>query len=171
MSPPEIPLFDLLTRQPLPHEGLGDVLPFSQTCEDRFREIVQEARSRAREVFDSVIGEDRESVYTLEALIEEIWGQGWTPQSANVDLFATDFGSLLTSCLSEELGGQLVFRSETDLSHLSCWWRLSQIEAFPFHKVYKRLVVREGESLSFYFSALERMLRSGVNTSTDHESS
>ena len=51
-----------------------------------------------------------------------------------------------------------MFRSESDLNHVSLWWSEQAVEAFPFHKMYKRLTSREGESVSFFVRGLEQLL-------------
>ena len=160
MSYLEVPPFDVLTKQRLPYEGFGAVLPVSEDVQQRFEEVAKQARDRIGDVFSVRIGEDQDAVRKLEDIIAEMWSQDWNPEEGNFDLFVRDFGSIFTRSVSRLLGGRLVFRSETDLSHLSCWWRSSEIEAFPFHKVHKRLSFQEGESLPFFFSGLQRMLKS-----------
>jgi hypothetical protein len=155
----EVPPFDLLTNQPSPYESFGRILPASETVERAFEDVVGKARERIGEAFGVRIGQDREGIQELEDLIAEMWAQDWNPEEGDVNLFATDFGSLFTRALSRVLKGRLVFRSEKDLSHLSCWWEPNGVEAFPFHKVYKRLLSQEGESLPFFFSALESILQ------------
>jgi hypothetical protein len=87
-----------------------------------------------------------------------MWTEGWQPERSDINLFATDFGCVLTKAIEQTLDGMLVFRSSSDLSHLSVWWPQAQVEAFPFHKTYKRLLSEEGESLGFFSRQLTRLV-------------
>lgn len=96
----------------------------------------------------------------LEGVIEDMWQQGWDPHHGNVDLFVRDFGLILCKSLySQCSGGSLQFRSQTNLDHTSIWWPAQGIEAFPFHKIYKRLFSRSGESTVFFAAGVCALLR------------
>src|SRR5205807_1309048 len=95
----------------------------------------------------------------LEAVVARMWAEGWRRDDDNVNLFATDFGSILTDALHHTLRGLLVFRSRTALSHASLWWDALSVEAFPFHRVFRRLIHEEGESLSYYARRLTDLVR------------
>ena len=158
MSFHEVPPFDSLTDQAAPHEGFGDILSCRDITERKFIEGVAEAANRISEVFDVRIGTRLGNVRELDRLIDDMWFEGWTPNDDAINVFATDFGSVLTHLIREAFGGELVFRSDSDLSHLSCWWESERIEVFPFHKTYKRLSSREGESLVFFVSRVKQLL-------------
>ena len=64
------------------------------------------------------------------------------------------------AAIQDVTGGQAIFRSRTDLSHASLWWPEKRVEVFPFHKMYRRLVDRDGESLVFFVKALVKKMGS-----------
>jgi hypothetical protein len=127
-----------------------------QVAESRFQAIVSEAKGRIREAFGVQVQPNEEAAALIEGLVNEMWAEGWNPGTGDINLFVRDFGSLFTAGIRATLGGTLVFRSETDLSHLSVWWARARLEAFPFHKVYKRLYTREGESLVYLVKTIGR---------------
>ncbi|MBN1919224.1 MAG: hypothetical protein JW889_15070 [Verrucomicrobia bacterium] len=94
----------------------------------------------------------------LDKIIDGMWREGWDPDASDINLFVRDFGLVLASSVLSLLGGDLVFRSEEDLSHLSIWWPVFQVEAFPFHKVYKRLYVSQGESIVSFVRGVSTLL-------------
>ena len=146
--------FDLLTGQASPFTGFGE------RCDASARFAVLSARAIGR--FDEMFGVKAEDVdeiaSQLDRIIVEMWNEGWDPDTGNIDLFTTDFGALLANSIAKDFEGTPVFRSVTDLTHMSVWWPVERIEAFPFHKVFKRLCSREGEGLSFYVQALSRLV-------------
>lgn len=154
MSPLEVPPPDVLAGEPEPYSGFGP--PQGHAVNDDFLRVVDGARHRVQETFEAVDVEGRPGVETIERVIREMWDEGWDPEQGDVNLFTRDFGSLFMACLSNALGGERIFRSMTDLSHASVFWRKKRLEAFPFHKVYKRLSNREGDSLVFFFDSLKQ---------------
>jgi hypothetical protein len=156
VSSPDLPLFDILANGARPFEGFGKVLPDAEAGE-RFAAMLEVATRRVQEVFG--LPEARQlDVAALEAIARDMWLQGWEPGNGNVNLFTTDLGSLLTRALVAAFGGEVTFRSTSDLSHASVWWPQTRVEAFPFHKMYKRLTAERGESLVDFLGALEVQL-------------
>jgi hypothetical protein len=154
----EIPPPDALTRQSEPFVGFGPTLP-SQGIQWDFQKVVNEARHRVRDTFQVTDVAGRPGVEKIERVIGEMWDEGWSPEQGDTNLFTRDFGCLLMMCLTDALGGEQIFRSTTDLSHASIFWREQKLEAFPFHRVYKRLSNREGDSLVFFFDGLTAKVR------------
>lgn len=154
----DVPPFDVLTSQAVPYTGFGDPLAAAEKQQSGFQQTENRARKRVLEVFNLDLSEAKEFPGSLEAIIAQMWSEGWQPEPGDINLFATDFGCLLTGALRQTLGGQLVFRSPTDLSHLSMWWPKSSVEAFPFHKTYKRLQVAEGDSIAFFARSLTKLV-------------
>lgn len=149
------PPFDRLTGLSAPFEGFGPVLDRSQDRTDEFCRVVAEARRRIRDVFSVAISDSpAEIADQLDILADSMWDDGWDPSTGDVNLFATDFGLVLTAAMIKTGGGSLVFRSESDLSHVSVWYQDRGVEAFPFHKVFKRLSSREGESIASFVSGI-----------------
>jgi hypothetical protein len=154
----KIPLFDVLTGDAAPYAGFGPILADSTERDVTVGKLEAEALVSVREVFAIAAASPRELIGALEHSIAEMWETGWNPRVGNVSLFATDFGLILTGCIRNLLGGKLVFRSESNLIHLSLWWPERTLEAFPFHKMHKRLTSRDGESISFFARGLEDLL-------------
>lgn len=157
----EIPLFDVLRGEPSPYRGFGAPFPQSGEVAGYFQDVLHQARERIADGFGVSLGGSPEEIASaLEDLVAAMWAEGWSPDAGDVNLFARDIGVLLTNAVRAGLGGVLLLRSLSDLSHASLWWSQSRIEAFPFHKAYKRLLRRDGESLTFFLSALGKMLAS-----------
>jgi hypothetical protein len=156
----EIPPFDLLTSQKLPYEGFGHIIDKDKLSRDRFFEVLEESQSRVAEIFNVTLAEGRNTVRILEEIITQMWDQGWDPATNDINLFTRDFGVLLAHSLHETLNGKLIFRSEVDLSHMSLHWKSKAIETFPFHKTFKRMSFRDGESIIFFFDGLDKIINS-----------
>jgi hypothetical protein len=154
----EVPPFDALTGQTAPFAGFGNTEIMGRESPVAFAETVNEATRRLRKGFDVVYTPDVGTIGTIEKIIAQMWDEGWNPSEGNVNLFCTDFGCLVTYALLESLGGNLVFRSRTDLSHASIWWPEKSIEVFPFHATSKRLTIRDGQSLDFFAKGVASLL-------------
>jgi hypothetical protein len=148
----------MITGQKCPYNGFGPISLATPIFEARFREGVVNARERIQDEFDVLLDGTLEDVGQIEQIASEMWQQGWKPDTENINLFPTDFGLILTDVLKTVYGGNLLFRVEEDLSHVSIWWAEQKVEAFPFHKAYKRMLEREGESLEFFGKALNTIL-------------
>ena len=158
MSDLRIPPFDVLVRQPEPYPGFGVPVVGQTTMEHEVRSNAEEARCRLEEGFGCCLSNAACVPAELDSLIDEMWAQGWDPEVGDVDLFARDFGLVLTQALLEAQRGVIVFRSDRDVSHVSIWWADMQVEAFPFHAVGKRLADREGGSLQSFANELSGLL-------------
>lgn len=159
MSSPNLSHFDLLTGQKESYLGFGNPLPESSGRSSRFDALVDRAVIRVQEGFSVNLADDSVSATRLDSIISEMRDEGWKPESGNVNLFSTDFGLIVTRTLQRLAGGTLVFRSETDLNHTSIYWPTLGIETFPFHKVYKRLNAKEGESLDTFVRGVIRLVQ------------
>jgi hypothetical protein len=123
-----------------------------------FSRVVSEASARAEEMVGLAPSRNRAGIAALEELVSRIWSEGWDPQTADVNLFVRDLGSIFMLITQEIAGGETVFRSRTDVSHASLWWPIERLEVFPFHKMYRRLVERDGESVVFFVDGLTKRL-------------
>lgn len=150
MSFRDIPLFDLLGDQDSPYTGFGDILPTVKEQEKAYNDSLKIARERVEDGMGVHLSPDESNTSIIEQVIFDMWKEGWDPSIGNIDLFTTDFGLILSDSIRTRVGGSLIFRSAKDLSHLSLWWPIHKYEAFPFHKVYKRLIHKEGESLLLF---------------------
>ena len=157
MSLLEIPPFEALTQGTGPYSGFGPIMS-DEEASRRFERVVSEAWGRITETFGLTLSRDEAGAEALEKLASRMWREGWDPAAADVNLFVRDFGSIFMTVIHAVLGGELVFRSKTDLSHASLWWPSKRLEVFPFHKVYRRFVDRDGESLTFFLDALAKKL-------------
>ena len=158
MSLFQTPPFDVLADQKEIYPGFGEVLPDSPDRLDRFRKLADNALIRIQEGFvsDSLLLNIQPE--TLDDLVQQMWAEGWDPESGDVNFFVTDFGLVLTQMLQELVGGQLVFRSENDLNHISLYWPDRSLEVFPFHKSFKCLTVKEGESFRLFVQGVSKLI-------------
>jgi hypothetical protein len=140
-----------------PYSGFGPIVGDEET-KRRFSRVVADASARISETFEVSPSADQAGVETLEELVSGMWREGWDPETADVNLFVRDLGSLFMSIIQDIAGGEAVFRSQTDLSHASLWWPDKRLEVFPFHKMYRRLLERDGESLAFFVKGLTKRL-------------
>lgn len=167
MSVHEVPPFDALAGGGGPYEGFGPVMRENELARP-IQSVADQALQRIREVFQCDISVNRSGIAALEGLIQEMWMTGWSPEGGDVNLFARDFGTILLLALHRELGGECLFRSSTNLSHASVWWRDIDLEAFPFHRVLKALLRSDTESLTFFFDGLsKRVLVRNVTSSQE----
>lgn len=157
MSLPEVPPFETLAHGTAPYTGFGSLTSDSE-AHDNFSRVVAEASARIGQTFGKGLPPDRTGIAALEELISRMWEEGWDPDTSDVNLFVRDFGSVFMGILEATTVGTPVFRSKTDLSHASLWWPRKRLEVFPFHKMYRRLTTREGESLVFFVDSLIKRL-------------
>lgn len=158
MSNVNVPPFDLLSGFTSPYEGFGEYFEPSTERFLRYDAESREARKRLEDGFQVHLSGLELISTELDTLAAEMWEQGWNPRKNNINLFTTDFGLVLSRAILETLGGTVVLRSDEDISHLSIWWQQEQLEAFPFHKILKRLCHREGESIRFFIDGLKFLL-------------
>lgn len=159
MSLLEVPPFEALTQAMAPYSGFGPIIRDEETAPN-FSRVLREASGRIQEMFGISPTHDRAGIEALENLVSSMWREGWDPETADINLFVRDFGSVFMAGIEYVLAGDAVFRSKTDLSHTSLWWPAKRLEVFPFHKMYRRLIEREGESLVFFVDGVARNLAS-----------
>ncbi len=158
MSFRDAPLFDLLSGAVSPFSGFGPLIP-PELAIPRFEEVADQARERLADVFGIGITQGSEVLEAIEAVIASMWLEGWDPDQGDLDVFARDFGTLVATAILNTLGGKLTFRSETDLSHASLWWEDAKTAVFPYHKVAKRLLRRDGEDLRYFWRSLAKTVQ------------
>ena len=157
MSLLEVPPFESLTQGTTPYSGFGPLL-IEPDAGENFSRVTQEASVRISETFGVSPPADRTGIATLEEFASRMWREGWDPESADVNLFVRDFGSVFMAIIQAMTAAEPVFRSKTDLSHASLWWPKKRLEVFPFHKMYRRLTDQAGESLIFFVDGLTKKL-------------
>lgn len=155
----KVPLFDLLKGQKSPYKGFGVILSDQDENNKLLEKLTSEAAERFKEGFGIKLDDSNQAIEELEKTITEMWQEGWNPDEGNVNLFATDFGLILAEIIQCLFAGKTLFRSKSNLNHLSVWWNEQRVEVFPFHKAYKRLTTESGESLSSFVSGLKQLLK------------
>ena len=159
MSKIEIPPFDLITGDAIPFDGFGNIIEDKKNVEIRFLKVLKEVSDRIRDIFNLDLDcENIDVVKDLENIISQMWLEGWDPESGDYNLFSRDFGSILAREIKSQLGGDYIFRSTKRLDYMSIFWKEKKVEAFPFFKVLKRLFNKDGESLTYFFSSLRKMI-------------
>jgi hypothetical protein len=153
-----VPPFDMLTAQPSPYSGFGEPLAESSDLEKQLLSLADEARTRLNEGFGRQLANDASLPAELDSIVREMWEHGWSPDTGNVNLFATDFGLVLAAMLRERYKVAMVFRSATDVSHVSLFWVREEIEVFPFHHVVKCLLDSQSDSIASFADGIERVL-------------
>ncbi len=154
-----VPLFDLLKSQNEPYEGFGEILLDSFENNNIIHGLISMAVDHIKDCFEIPLYDPHQTGMELEKAISEMWQEGWDPEEADVNLFVTDFGLLLTKILKELYGGTYILRSKSELNHLSIWWIEKRVEVFPFHKIYKRLINDSGENLYSFIQGLKHILK------------
>jgi hypothetical protein len=149
-------LFDLLQNGDNPTSIYGGILIENSESLSILNNMVKETEKRFSEMF--LVKKQDITIKILEQTINDMWNEGWNPEKGDVNLFTTDFGIILTNIIMKKLNGKIIFRSTTDLSDLSIWWKDIKMEVFPFHKLFKRLSFRDGEDLEYFFSQVSKFL-------------
>ncbi len=158
MSDDDVPLLDILEGVDAPSQFFGAVAVLSSREVRRFQKAAATARGRVEEGFRRMWNAPGADPRKLDEIIDEMWDQGWVPDIGDLNLFSTDFGLILTEAIFRRFGGKLVVRSEVDFKHCSIWWPEKRLEAFPFHRVLKRLYKREGDSIEFLIAGIAAFL-------------
>lgn len=158
MSSSKVPPFDMLTGQQYPYSGFGKAQVHDSQLPNSYLQTVCQARKRTNEIFGINYATTIEDIQAIEKVIAAMWDEAWDPTQADINLFVTDFGCVVTEGLRDSLRGSLVLRSENDLSHASLWFPRNLVEVFPFHATYKRLRWREGQSLVFFAARVRELL-------------
>lgn len=162
MSVHNVPAFDLLTGQKSPYLGFGIPIAESERRIETFLGLAGLARARIQKTFGSRLEDTGQLPREIDDIIAGMWKDGWKPEGNNVNLFVTDFGAVVADALLHVCEGKLVFRSDTDISHLSIWWPNSGVELFPFHALLKILLhPQENTVQSLFKGALSYSEKSG----------
>jgi hypothetical protein len=153
-------LFDVLTNCDSPYPGFGQLLHDSQGAESELRRDAAVARMQLRETFNAHLNTSLESLSELDRIVADMWNNGWDPKKGNVNLFARDFGLILVESLIALLGGRLIFRSGNIVTHCSIFWKDAAVEAFPFHKALKCLLLdQHGDSMAYFAKGLAHLVK------------
>jgi hypothetical protein len=148
---PDFPAFDMRSgTATTPYRGFGEVIPDSTELERLLQAHAAQVRSELRDTFHVRLENSTAIPKELDGLIERMWETGWDPRVGDLGLFSATFGSLLIQVTQGLLGGRLIFRSPGDVVdvHNSIFW--PGVEVFPFHKVFKCLTNRDGESMAYF---------------------
>src|SRR5688500_6723470 len=89
--------FDALQDDTEPTLMFGRPLVAS-AAEDALRELSRTAdvaRNAVRDCFHRALLPGEAGMRQLDEIVSEMWRDGWSPASGNVNLFSTHFGSLL----------------------------------------------------------------------------
>jgi hypothetical protein len=148
----------MLKGHTVPFQGFGEPLPTSAARLQLFLSLANAARLRVEEGFRQSLADQSSVPSVLDSVIDKMWREDWSPAKGNFGLFTTDFGLIFADAIVTVLGGDLVFRSETDISNLSVWWPRHRIEVFPLHHVWKCLQASDGASLAYFFRSVSREL-------------
>jgi hypothetical protein len=146
--------FDSLVGNEAPYIGFGGPIEELPCVCANFQDIARGAGDRVCKGFGIRFSNLAEVPRVLDGIIHTMWETGWDPESGKIDLFVHDFGVLFAANIKERFGGTQVFRSERDLTHFSLFWPRQRVEAFPFHKMAKCLLHREGEKLEGFVKGL-----------------
>lgn len=146
-------LIDAVRGSPQPTNMFGRSLSARTVtrCTSTLRSLAATARSQVTETFVLDVTPDHSGLMRLDAIITDMWHEGWDPACGDARLFTRDFGLLLADALLGIAGAQSVFRSTTILDHTSVWFSASRTEYFPFHKAHKAAHERDGESIAQMF--------------------
>ena len=150
-------LFDALTGAANPTDLFGAFLEGAHYdfALHGLHEHARISAARVQETFRVVVGVSEPGISALDHVIAEMWAQHWPGLSApSFNLFATDFGALLSVAVLSLPSASAVFRSTTVLDHMSVWVGSRNTEYFPFHKAAKALLRPDGESLSQLYRAV-----------------
>jgi hypothetical protein len=147
--------FDCLVGEAGPTELFGHPLQGAdlKVALGRFSEHVGTVAALVADGFGIDPSDHATIASQLDAVVREMWGGGWSPDTGDVDLFVSHFGSLLARALLNLPGAEATFRSPVTLDHHSAWFAATAHEFFPFHKVLKALSRREGESIDQFYRA------------------
>lgn len=157
----DVPEFDMLASQSRPFEGFGEPAICSSSFKSVIDEVIDQSRSRVSEFFGLDATEGEDVAIALDQIVADMWREGWDPSVGDLNLFARDLGAVFLYALTREFGGDLVLRSTSDLSHASVFLRRKKIEVFPFHKAFKCLVRRDGESFAQVVRGIRQCSSSG----------
>ena len=150
--------FDLLVGKTPPFLGFGEVIQNSGELEKELHTAADQVRHQIRDTFGAKLDNPSATPKELDDIIQELWETGWDPEVGNLALFTRDLGLLLAEATLDLLGGNLIFRSKSNVIHWSIVWADQDVEAFPFHKALKCLTRWHGETMTFFVIGLGQVL-------------
>jgi hypothetical protein len=148
---PDFPAIDTFSgKATTPYRGFGGVIQDSSELERQLHADAARVREEVRKTFCVGLESSTSIPKELDDIIERMWETGWDPRVGSLNLFTRDFGLLLIKATLDLLGGRPIFRSPGDeiYVHNSIFW--PGVEAFPFHKAFKWLTDRDGESMAYF---------------------
>lgn len=128
--------------------------PQNVTFEREIAELADEMVTGVMAVFDDagvLLDYSDESVAELDRLAAQLWPEAIEEEEV-LDAIVANWGAYLGQAIIDNLGGEWTFRQ--DLEHASVHFPRTGMEAFPFHKVRKRLVLGPQESMADFYEAL-----------------
>jgi hypothetical protein len=128
--------------------------PQNVTFEREIADLSDEMVTSVMALFDDAgidMDYSEESIDELDRLAAQLWPEPMEEEEA-LDAIVANWGAYLGQSLLENLGGQWTFRK--DLEHASVHFPRTGMEAYPFHKVRKRLVLGGAESLMDFYEAI-----------------
>lgn len=152
-------LFDLLAGPSAPYAGFGERVVASPAQLAELQAAGAAAQGRLASGFGCDFADAHAVPGQLDAVVKQMWGDGWSPETENVNLFTRDFGLALTAAILAAIGGEAVLPVERNRAHLSIWWRAARVEAFPMHNVAKCLLAPDGTSMDYFFRSLSSRLQ------------
>lgn len=151
-------MFDVLAGGASPSGDFGPV----RRPGPGFDDMALAVRTRIEESFDVDLNVAADVPEAIESIAAGMWSTGWTEMDANTAVLPHDLGLVLTVALHVTLGGSILTRGDDQWIHCSIWWEDRRLEAFPFHKVLKRLTEQDGESLTYFDRSLRARLGDGI---------
>jgi hypothetical protein len=128
--------------------------PKNLTFERELAELSDEMVTGVMAVFDDagvLLDYSEDSVEELDRLAAQLWPEP-LEEEETLDALVSNWGAYLGQAIIENLGGEWTFRQ--DLEHASVHFPRTGMEAFPFHKVRKRLVLGAEESMYDFYEAI-----------------
>lgn len=128
--------------------------PQNVTFEREIAELSDEMVTGVTALFDDagvLLDYSEDSVEELDRLAAQLWPEP-IEEEETLDAIVANWGAYLGQAIIENMGGEWTFRQ--DLDHASVHFPRTGMEAFPFHKVRKRLVLGTRESMMDFYEAI-----------------
>lgn len=136
--------------------GLAVAEPVRLMAFDReMAELAEKMIGEVMAVFDDTgidLDYTEESLGELDDLIQAIWKDEPIEEDEALDAIVSNWGAYFAQVIRQHVGGEWIFRQ--DLEHASIRFARAGFEIFPLHKLRRRLVLGEGESLTTYYERL-----------------
>ncbi|MNS21856.1 hypothetical protein D3C72_536330 [compost metagenome] len=128
--------------------------PQNVSFEREIADLADEMITSTTALFDDagvLLDYSEESLEDLERLATQLWPNPIEEQEA-LDALLSNWGAYLGQAILENLGGEWTFRK--DLEHASVHFPRTGLEAFPFHKMRKRLALGAEDSMVDFYEAI-----------------